>query len=363
MSIILDTADAKAAVATCNKAAWPGHPILGCIHLEATEGIVTFTGGGSDMAVAIAVERQGKGTGRALVPAKLLADVVGRCPGVSIAITIAEDHLALTSGRWKVRLPMAPAAEYDPWLIGEPDGDPVTFDGDDFLATVADVLLAASGDKSRPMLGGVHIGLDGDGLRLVATDSYRLSTRHLDQGGLEADAIVPAPALALLAANHLEGNKVDLWMTPKGGRFRTGNTTMTTTLVAGTFPTWRNLIPPTATGWLTVENPKALTDAVKRNGGLFGGEMGLITLTLTAEAVAMEAVAGDVGRGTEEHPVTWTGPDLTITFRSGFLAEALVNFGGAPVTAAIVDDLKPVIFRRAETPGSDDLHLLMPVRR
>ena len=64
------------------------------------------------------------------------------------------------------------------------------------------VVRAASGDDARPLLTGVLIAAEGDGIRLVATDSYRLAMRDLSAASpLPAGTdqiLVPARALGEL---------------------------------------------------------------------------------------------------------------------------------------------------------------------
>ncbi len=370
MTLTLPTPDLKAAVATCAKVTQPGHPALAGIHLAAIDGTATLTAGNSEMVVTLQLEATDT-EGEALVGARLLADVVSRCPGDTISLTPAPDHLAVASGRWRAKLPVTPAAEYEPYFLRDPEGDPVAFDGDTLLATVAQVAVTASTDKTRAMLAGVHFEPEEGGLRLTANDSYRMSTRHLEGATVAAPAIVPAEALALLASQHQPGDKVEVWTSGHAAQFRTGRLALSTTLVAGTYPSWRNVLPVAQpAGWLTLEDPADLAGAVLRNGRAFGGDLTLVHLTLTPEGtVAIEAVTADVGEGTEEVPALWTGPELEITFNAKYLADALNNFNGAPVTAAVIDRLKPVVFRAAgdiEPDGDaqpDDLHVLVPVNR
>ena len=70
-----------------------------------------------------------------------------------------------------------PATEFP--RLPEPTGDAVTLDNGDLKEALRQVVSAASTDDSRPILTGVLMSADGDGLRLVATDSYRLAVRDL----------------------------------------------------------------------------------------------------------------------------------------------------------------------------------------
>ena len=68
-----------------------------------------------------------------------------------------------------------------------------------FVETVAKVARSASRDETRPVLTGILVSAAGDELRMVATDSYRLSrqgdasSRRRSSGSFEAN--VPARAL------------------------------------------------------------------------------------------------------------------------------------------------------------------------
>lgn len=362
MTITLDTADAKRVAALVARATNFAHPILGAVHIACADGVATWTATDGDLAITTELDCTGA-DGRVLLGAKRLADVLGRCPGSTVTLTPDEGTLVVASGRWRAKLPTIPAAEYDPYLPGDGNCE-ATFDGDAFLAAVGRVVLACSIDKSREMLAGLCLEPEDGGVRLTATDSYRLSTVHLPSDGIDAPAIVPATALHVLTAAHQAGDKVELCTTDRRAWFTTGRTTIATTLIAGTYVQWRQILPHAEpVGHLTVADPDELATAVLRSGRLFGGDMGLVTLTLSAEAIAIEAMAADEGEGTEELAATWTGPEgFAITFRAGFLAEGLRSIPGA-VTAALIDDLKPVVFRATDAADTDDLYLLMPVRR
>src|SRR4029077_17912274 len=74
----------------------------------------------------------------------------------------------------------------------------VTLPAEAFTQTISRVARSASRDETRPVLTGVLMSASGQELRMVATDSYRLSVKETAlqaplQGSLEAN--VPARAL------------------------------------------------------------------------------------------------------------------------------------------------------------------------
>ena len=87
--------------------------------------------------------------------------------------------------------------------IAEPGGRAVTPGQRRGCATaLAQVVRAASSDDARPILTGVLLSAEPTGLRLVATDSYRLAIRDLPGTTVLAEGqhvLVPSRALQELA--------------------------------------------------------------------------------------------------------------------------------------------------------------------
>jgi DNA polymerase-3 subunit beta len=365
-SITLDTADAKRVTALAMRATEPGHPILSAVHIGLLDGQATLTSRSRSLAIETVVDAISERSGCILVGAKRLADVIGRCPGDTVTLAPTEGGLIITSGRWKATLPTIPPAEFDAYPLRlEGGNDAEVFQGDGLLAALAAVTLAASTEHNRPLLTAVHLAPQGDdGCRFVATDSYRLATRY---GGVYhgPPVNIPADTLRLLATIHTPGDEIELTTTARSIRIQTGNTTIVSQLIEGQYPDWQGLVHNNKigpTGLLTVEDPEDLGAAVTRSGKTFGGDMGLVKLTMHPDAIDVEASAADVGIGTETVPATWTGPDgFAITFNSRLLAEGLRSFAG-PVVATVLDEMKPTVIRSPDG-DPDDIYLQMPLRR
>ena len=89
-----------------------------------------------------------------------------------------------------------PAHEYP--QLPEPAESSVSLDAVAFADALRQVVAAASNDESRPILTGVLLAAEDDGLRLVATDSYRLAVRDLPGTSVLAEGqqvLVPSTAL------------------------------------------------------------------------------------------------------------------------------------------------------------------------
>ena len=73
--------------------------------------------------------------------------------------------------------------------LPEPGGDQiVTMPAPAFVETIARVARSASRDETRPILTGILVSASGDELRMVATDSYRLSVKETRARGRRSTA-------------------------------------------------------------------------------------------------------------------------------------------------------------------------------
>src|SRR5439155_21331707 len=103
-------------------------------------------------------------------------------------------RVQVACGSARFTLPTLPLDEY-PSLPEMPEVAG-TLGSDAFAAAVSSVAVAAGRDDTLPVLTGVRIEIDGEGVTLAATDRYRLAVRTLRwkpiDPALQATALVPA---------------------------------------------------------------------------------------------------------------------------------------------------------------------------
>ena len=110
------------------------------------------------------------------------------------------------------------------------------------------MVRAASSEDTRPVLTGVLIAAEAEGLRLVATDSYRLAVKDLPgaKDVLAEGQKVLVPSRALAELQRLLGGQaeaVELHLGTHDVRFAVGQVKLSTRLIEGEFPPYRQLIP------------------------------------------------------------------------------------------------------------------------
>jgi DNA polymerase III subunit beta len=222
---------------------------------------------------------------------------------------------------------------------------------------------AASADDARPILTGVLLAAEEGGLRLVATDSYRLALRDLPGASVLAEGqtvLVPSRALAELARLLDPKGTLVLHLGEREASFEIGGgeVRLVTRLIEGEFPPYRGLIPSSYPNQLTVGRDPLL-DALRRVK-LMAREATPVRLHLVPDGLELTAITQDVGQAHEELDAKYEGTELTVAFNPEYLLNGVEATPGDEVIIQTLDALKPAVIRSTE--GSDFLYLLMPVR-
>jgi DNA polymerase-3 subunit beta len=141
--------------------------------------------------------------GVVVLPARLLLDVVRALPAPSLSLELraAEGDIELVSGSATFHIRTLRTEDFPP--LPEPDPESsVAVPAQAFVATALKVAGSASRDETRPVLTGILVSATERELRMVATDSYRLSVKEtvLETPLRQAFEVnVPARALQELA--------------------------------------------------------------------------------------------------------------------------------------------------------------------
>ena len=128
----------------------------------------------------------------------------------------------------------------------------VTLPAPTFGEALRQVVRAASTDEARPILTGVLLTAEDDGLRLVATDSYRLAVRDLPEHvgarrGPEGARAVAGRCNELQRAARRRRARSRCASASATRRSRSATTRLTTRLIEGEFPNYRQLHPGSRT--------------------------------------------------------------------------------------------------------------------
>jgi DNA polymerase-3 subunit beta len=334
-------------------------PVLSGIRVELTGDELLLSGTDLELSISVTVTVAGGDDGVAVIPARLFADIVRALEPGAVEVEIMDDTAQVSAGRSQFSLRLIPADEFP--RSTPLDTDALAVDAKALAQALRQVVPAASSDDSRPILTGVLVAAEDGGLRLVATDSYRLAVRDLIGASVLAEGqsvLLPSRALAELTRLLAAADRVNLRLGEREASFEAGRSTLTTRLIEGEFPNYRNLIPRNHPNRLTV-NREVLLDAVRRVR-LLARESTPIRLAQKADGLELLAITQDVGQAHESVDAGFDGTELTVAFNPDYLIAGLEATGADEVVLESLDARNPAVLRGV---GNEDFfYLLMPVR-
>ncbi|MDQ6614965.1 MAG: DNA polymerase III subunit beta [Actinomycetota bacterium] len=380
-------------------------PVLSGVRLETTGDQLRVVGTDLDLTIQISTGVAVATAGVVVAPGRLVTDIVRALdPGaVTVESDDDDDELRISSGRSQFTLRTHPAGDFPrlPPIAGDAVKLPVT----GLTEALRQVVRAASSEDSRPILTGVLMAAEQGGLRLVATDSYRLAVRDLpgvgvlqgDQhvlvpsralaelqrllnsaakaspdpgsseaaGGqgvtaLPADApAADAPAAVAAAPTGEDGPAAVLRLGEHDATFELGNVKLTTRLIEGDFPNYRQLIPSNYPNSLIVGRD-ALLDAVRRVKLMVRDPTTPVRIAMRSDGIELTVITQDWGQATEEVDAKYEGAEMVVAFNPNYLIDGVEAITSDEVQLETLDALKPATLKPTE--GTDYLYLLMPVR-
>jgi DNA polymerase III subunit beta len=320
----------------------------------------------TDMEIGLRVPLQAESSrpGSAVLPARLLLDVARSLPAaeVSLELRSSEQDVELISGPARFHLRTLRAEDFP--TLPEPSPETrVALPVDAFVATISRVARSASRDETRPVLTGVLMSASEQELRMVATDSYRLSVKEtaLDeplQGSLEAN--VPARALQELVriAQAAPAESLAVSVGQNQVVFELGDIVLSSRLIDGQFPNYRQLLPESVEHELRLASAE-LTDVVRRIS-LLAQKNAPLRLSFSEGTLTVSAQTPDVGEASEALPVPFQGEPFEIGFNPDFLRDGLESVESDELVLKLISPLRPGLI---ESPDSGDfVYLIMPIR-
>jgi DNA polymerase-3 subunit beta len=339
-----------------------GSAVLPGIKLNLAGERLEVTGTDQDLTISTQVAVAGLADGTVVAPGRLLTDIVRALEPGAVQLQGDEEELQVSAGRSQFMLRPYGAADF-PHLPAS-TGPTVALSTAGLAEALRQVVRAASSEDTRPVLTGVLIAAEADGLRLVATDSYRLAVKDLPgaKDVLEEGQKVLVPSRALGELQRLLGGQaeaVELHLGAHDVRFAVGQVKLSTRLIEGEFPPYRQLIPFNYPNRLVISRD-AFLDAVRRVRLVARDSTTPVRIALRSGTVQLSVVTNDWGQAVEEVDAKYEGAEMTIAFNPQYLAEGVDAIVGDEVVLETIDALKPATLK--PTDKTDYVYLLMPVR-
>jgi|TARA_B100001245_G_scaffold234308_1_gene219611 DNA polymerase III subunit beta len=301
--------------------------------------------------------------GAITIPARLITEFVSSLPKTTVTMKVTDNKLNIKADGYTSTINGIVADDF-PELptINEKTAVSYSIDTASLKQAIGQTILTASNDATRPVLTGVYWHSHEGSLYLAATDGYRLSEKKLVATKSDVSAIIPTSTLQeVLRTVNDDINEVEVLFDETQVRFRLNDAEITSRLIDGDFPDYRQLIPATSESVITL--PRADFAQITKVAGLFARESGgSVTVTADAERekLSLHSVASELGENTSEASATISA-DGQVTVNSRYLIEALGVLDCEQVIFRFSGKLSPCVLS-SDQKDSDYQHIIMPLK-
>ncbi|MEM9295837.1 MAG: DNA polymerase III subunit beta [Planctomycetota bacterium] len=336
-------------------------PVLACVKLTAEDGKLTLSATDLDVALSLDTPRvEVQEPGEALVPADKLQSIVRESIDPTLAFETNQTQTVITGQDSKFTLHGHPPADFPqaPTFDGEADFEVAAAD---LHRLIAMTIFATAKENSRYAINGVLVEREGKHLAVVATDGHRLAVARgtcAKADSEQRNAIVPTKALHLLMRLFDDGDQpVRVRLADNQILFAADHAVLSSNLVEGNFPPYRDVIPKDGDRKATLETDRFIS-AVRRAALLTNEESKGVRMGFASDGLTISSRAPEMGEAEIKLELPeFTGEDMEIGFNPAYLLDALKVVDQEQVQLDMKGPAKPGVLKT----GNDFLYVVMPV--
>ena len=337
-------------------------PVLQNVLITAENNSLRLSATNLEIAMRLTVGAKVEQEGTITVPARLAQDFVSSLPSGTINLKLDGTRLEVETDNYRSVLNGVPSDEF-PAIPEISSSNQLTVDAAVLKDAIGQVVIAASHDETRPVLTGVWLHTFEKFLYLVATDSYRLAERKLVATEDEVDLLIPVTAMqdVLRIISEAE-EEVTILYDEQQVCFKIGNVELTSRLIEGKYPDYRQLIPKKTEISASLSRQDLIN--ITKVSSLFARESaGSVTLELNEgdQSLAIRSVASQVGENSAKATALVEG-ELEVALNSRYLLDALGVIDESEVVFACDGKTSPCILRPGGKNPTTYTHIIMPLR-
>jgi DNA polymerase-3 subunit beta len=224
----------------------PTLPVLRCVLIDVQKGDVTLRATNLELGVEVKVPAKIYSEGTIAVPANILYSFISQVQdGENIILEASDKNLIISSPSGKAVINSYNHEDF-PTLPVVPKEKNFTIHAKDLIKGFKSVWYAASISSMKPELASVYIYGDDNEVYFVATDSFRLAEKKIYTKKLKDIGAILIPYKSVIEIVRIideASEEIEVNLTKNQIAFSFGTTYITSRVVEGVFPDYKQIIP------------------------------------------------------------------------------------------------------------------------
>ena len=319
---------------------------LAGVYLKTNQNILSVRSTNLDLGVLINIPARVSAQGAVVVPAHVLGSLLGSLgKESSVGLTLDGQLLRIKSRSTETSIKILPLEDF-PIIPELSDDEAFSMPSTDFVYGLRSVVYASATSSMKPELSSVSISYEDGGLVFVATDSFRLAEKKIKVKKMPHFKRILIPNKNVSEIIRILGNmeeEVSMTVEENQIAFRGGGVYLTSRVIEGTFPDYKQIIPKEVSTDVVVLK-QDLVDALKTSL-IFSDNLNQVHLDINPAKKLFEIRTKnvDVGENVCAVPSVLEGESISININHKYLVDGFPLIPTDSIRLAFSGTAKPVV--------------------
>ena len=340
-------------------------PILRNVLVEADENRIKLTATNLEIAISCFVPGKVLEPGKTTLPINLLSGLVGNLPSERLSLASKGQNTLIQTDNYKATIQGISAEEYP--IVPQVKNRSEYFEikADALKEALGQVLTSAQISDLRPELSSILWDFNLEHLKLVATDSFRLSEKTIPPSLFQSTfkeafrMLVPLRTGQELFRVLKDEETVRIYRDQNQAAFETDRLQLISRLVEGNFPDYSAIVPKKFQTEITLDRQE-LMNALKL-AGVFSSRVNEVRIRIDEGKKTLEVFANEQSLGENDYvlPARIQGLPREVSFNWRYLLDGLKSLGSDEIYWGVNEENKAALLKAPQ--DASYFYILMPI--
>lgn len=342
----------------------PSLPVLAGFYLDARDNLLTIKATNLDLGISIKVPVKVVEPGIVVVPANVITSFVSSLStDRNITLSTKAQTLEIKTKTTKTTIKTLPHEDF-PIIpeIGEDNN--FSIPARDFVFGIRSVIYSAAVGSIKPELSSIAITHEGEFLVFAATDSFRLAEKKIKIKKVPhfKQILVPQKnALEIIKIFDKGEEEISISIEEHQMAMRTNGVYLTSRIIEGNFPDYRQVIPKEAVSTATILKQDLLNSL--KTSLIFSDSFNQLSLKVLPKEkkFEIESKNSTIGESVQNVDAVLEGEDIAINVNHRYFTDCFQSLMTDSLALSFSGQAKPMVIR-----GVGDqsfLYLVMPMNQ
>lgn len=342
----------------------PTLPVLAGLYLEAKGTILTIRATNLDLGISISLPVRVLEEGRVVVPAQILSSFLNSLSKEkSITLSAKDQTLTINTSSNHSTIKTLPAEEF-PIIPEIKERDSFSLPVRDLLSGIKSVSYAAAIGSIKPELSSVCLLHEEENLIFVATDSFRLAEKKIKvKKAPHFNSLLIPQKNAVEIVRIFDSIDDDIFLSIEDNQiaFRAGNIYLTSRIIDGTFPDYKQIIPKEFTSKAVVLKQDIVSSL--KTSLIFSDSFNQLKFTIAPKEkrFEIESKNQNIGENTHTLDAALEGKELSLSVNHRYFTDSFNSIAADSLAISFAGEGRPIVL---EGVGDRSFkYLVMPMNR